>query len=287
MAPRSNVSNAKREVVKKFKDLISKYPIVGCVNMEGLPTPQLQNMREQLRGKVDVFMGKKRLISIALNEAEKQNPGISKLKDYLKGMPALIFTSENPFTLYKTLQKNKSSAPAKQGQESPKEVVVPAGPTSFAPGPIISELSGVGIKAGIENGKVIVKEDSVVIREGEQFSAKLASLLERLGIQPMEVGLDLTATYENGEIFTKNILAVDEQEYLDEIKLNASQSFNLAMFVGYPTKDTIVPMLSKASNNARNLAISAPVYSKDVMKDIIMRANAQANGLASKMPEVA
>ena len=285
MAPRSKVPNTKREIVKRFKELINKYPIVGSVNMEGLPTPQLQNMREQLRGKVDIFMGKKRLIKLALNEAKKDKPGVEKLIDYLKGMPALIFTSENPFTLYKTLQRNKSGAPAKAGQESPKEVIVPAGPTGFAPGPIISELSGVGIKAGIENGKVIVKEDSSVIKEGEKFSAKLASLLERLGIQPMEVGLDLIATFEDGEIFTKSVLAVDEKEYVDTIKLYAGQSFNLAMFVSYPTKETIVPMISKASGYARNLAINTPIYEVDVIKDIIIKANAQANGLASKVPE--
>ena len=285
MAPKSNVSNAKKEVIKRFTQLISQYPIVGCVNMEGLPTPQLQNMREQLRGKVDIFMGKKRLINIALKEAEKDKPGISKLSKYLKGMPALIFTSENPFTLYKTLQKNKSSAPAKAGQESLKDVVVPAGPTSFAPGPIISELSGVGIKAGIENGKVIVKEDSQVIKTGEKFSAKLASLLERLGIQPMEVGLDLTATFEDGEIFTRDVLAVDETEYLNTIKSYAVQSFNLAMFISYPTKDTIAPLITKASGYARNLAINTPVYEADVIKEIIVKANAQANGLASKVPD--
>ncbi len=287
MAPKSNISNAKKEVIKRFTQLIGEYPIVGCVNMEGLPTPQLQNMREQLRGKVDIFMGKKRLIKIALEQAKKDKPGIEKLVDYLKGMPALIFTSENPFTLYKTLQKNKSSAPAKAGQESPKKVVVPAGPTSFAPGPIISELSGVGIKAGIENGKVIVKEDSVVINPGETFTAKLASLLERLGIQPMEVGLDLTATFENGEIFTRDILDVDEKEYVDNIKLYASQSFNLAMFVSFPTKDTIVPLISKSAGYANNLGINAPVYEKEIMKQIIVKANAQASGLASKVPEAA
>lgn len=285
MAPKAHVSKEKKEVVKRFKELMKNYPIVGSVNMEGLPTPQLQNMRAQLRGKVDIFMGKKRLIKIALQQAEKENPGISKLIEHLKGMPALIFTSENPFTLYKTLQKNKSNAPAKAGQEAPNDVIVPAGPTGFAPGPIISELGGVGIKAGIENGKVIVKEDSKVINAGEEFSGKLASILARLGIEPMEVGLDLVATCESGEIFTKDILAVDEQEYIDAVQHDAMAAFNLAMFISYPTADTIIPMVTKAASNARNLAINGTIFEKDVIDAIIAKAQRQAQGVATKVPE--
>jgi len=68
-------------------------------------------------------------------------------------MPALLFTKENPFKLYNKLQKSKSSAPAKAGQTAPSEIVVPKGPTPFAPGPIIGELGALGIKTAVENIK--------------------------------------------------------------------------------------------------------------------------------------
>ena len=41
-------------------DLIKEYPIVAAVNMEGLPTPQLQNMRSSLREKIVLRMTKRR-----------------------------------------------------------------------------------------------------------------------------------------------------------------------------------------------------------------------------------
>ncbi len=283
--PKPHISEAKKNVVKKYVEMIKAYPIIGSVNMEGMPTAQVQNMREQLRGKVEIVMAKQRLMKIALKNCETDKPGISKLADHLKGMPALLFTKENPFSLYKSLQKNKSSAPAKGGQEAPNDVVVPAGPTGFAPGPIISELGEVGIKAGIENGKVIVKSDSLVIKAGETFSASLASLLSRLGIEPMEIGLDLVATYEDGDIYTKSVLAVDEDEYLNNITDNATQAFNLAMFIGYPCEETIGPLLTKAVTEARNLAINENIYTKDVMDALLGKAQRQAMGLASVAPE--
>ena len=86
---------------------------------------------------------------------------------------------------------------------------------NFSPGriptSIIGELGAIGIKAGIEGGKVAIKEDAVVVKDGEVINANVAAILTRLGIEPMEIGLDLVAAYEKGSIFDKKILGVDEQ----------------------------------------------------------------------------
>ncbi|MFQ5475249.1 MAG: 50S ribosomal protein L10, partial [Candidatus Nanoarchaeia archaeon] len=219
-------SEAKKKDVAEFVDLIKTNNIVGAVNMESLPTKQLQNMRFQLRGKVVIKVGKRRLMTIALKEAAKDKKGVEQLIPHLKGMPGLIFTDNNPFSLYKTLDKNKSTAPAKAGQTAPNDIVVPAGPTPFAPGPIIGELGAVGIPAGIEGGKVAIKKDTVVAKEGEEISAQLAGLLTRLGIEPMQIGLALTAAYEGGNIFTKDVLSIDETEYFNNVTKAHRWAFN-------------------------------------------------------------
>src|SRR3989338_5173671 len=174
-------------------------------------------------------MTKRRLIKLALEHTKQDKPGIDKIEEKLKGMPALLFTKDNPFTLFKTLKKNKSKAPAKAGQIAPSDIVVPAGATSFLPGPIIGELSAIGLKTGVENGKAAIKQNSAVVKEGQAIKQNVASILTRLGIEPMEIGLDLIATYENGEIFAKDILSVDEQEYINNITKIASWSINLAV----------------------------------------------------------
>src|SRR3989338_2085586 len=113
-------------------------------------------------------------------------------------MPALLLKKENPFSLYKILKKSKSSASAKAGQIAPRDIIVPAGPTPFTPGPVISEFAALGIKAGVEGGKVAVKQDTTACKEGKPINAPLASMLARLGIEPMEIGLNLVAVFENG-----------------------------------------------------------------------------------------
>lgn len=278
----AHVSEAKKEIVKRFSELIREYPIVGSVNMENLPAPQLQTMREQLRDKVVMLMGKRRLMEIAINDC-KDKENIEEITPYLKGMPALIFTKENPFTLYKTLQKRKSPAPAKAGQTAPKDIVIPAGPTGFSPGPVIGELGSLGIKAGVEGGKVAVKEDAVVVKEGDTISQKVAGILTRMEIKPMEVGLDLVAVYEEGNILTKDVLAVDEDEIIAQFVQAQKWAFNLTMEAAYPTKETTELLLTKAHEDALKLSVEQNVVNKDNIDLVLAKSERIASALKTQL----
>jgi len=274
----AHVSQKKKDDVKNTIKLIDQYPIVGIVNMENLPTKQLQNMRENLRGKVVLKMVKKRLTKIAFKNSKKD--GIEKLEPYLKGMPALLFTEDNPFALYSTLKKNKSKAPISAGQTAPNDIVVPAGKTNFSPGPIIGELGAFGIKAGVEDGKIAIKSDSVVAKEGDVVNAKLAGLLQRLGVEPMEIGLDLVAVFENGEIITKDVLDIDEDAYKEQIQSAASMAFNLSINAAIPTEDTIALLIQKAASETRALAREADIITDETIGDLLSKAERQASKLS-------
>ncbi|MEM4263715.1 MAG: 50S ribosomal protein L10 [Candidatus Woesearchaeota archaeon] len=253
----------KKNIIKKISDLVKAYPIIAVANMENLPSPQLATMRKQLRGKIEIFMTKRRLILKALDNI-KDKPGLEKLKQELKGMPALVFTKENPFSLFKTLKKSKSKAPAKPGQIAPYDIIVPAGPTPFTPGPIIGELGALGIKAGVEGGKIAIKTDSMVCAEGKPISEKLAGLLVKLGIEPMEIGLNVTAVYENGTIYPKSVLDIDEEKFMQDIMMTANQAYGLALEIRYTTKETVELLLQKAEREAK--ALEAEEKSKEEPK---------------------
>jgi large subunit ribosomal protein L10 len=278
-----SVPEAKKEVIKELVSLMEEYPIIGMVDMENMPTPQLQAMREQLRGKVVIRMSKKRLMKIALEEAKKNKKDIELLEKYMKGMPALIFTKDNPFKLFKILEKNKSNTIAKAGQIAPKDIIVKQGGTPFAPGPIIGELGALGIKAGIEGGKVAIKADKLLVKEGEVINAKAAAILSRLKIEPMEIGLDLSATYENGTIFTKDILNIDEKQYVKDISTCANWAFNLAVESAYPTKDTIEFMLAKAFREAEGVSVEQNILNEVTTEKIIAKAEMQAKSVYAQV----
>ncbi len=277
----AHIAEYKKEIVSGLVDMISEYPIIGVVNMQNLPAPQLQSMRAQLRGKFFITMTKRRLIKIAFEHSKQAKKGVEKLEQYLDGEPALIFTKENPFRLSKTLHKNKTPAPAKPGQIAPRDVVVNKGATSFAPGPIIGELALAGIKAGVEGGKVAIKEDTVVVKSGEKIKPKVAEILTRLGIQPMEVGLDLVAVFENGLIYTKDVLSIDESEYKKRLGNASRWAFNLANYVAYPTKETIKLLIGKAYNGAKALGIAQNIFDKEIIDLLLGKAEQQMLSLTT------
>ncbi len=277
----AKIAESKKKVVAEIIKYCKEYPIIGIVNMENLPAPQLQAMKSKLRDKVKIFMTKKRLMKVAFEKLEKDFKGIKDLEKSFKGMPAILFTKDSPFKLSKTLKENKSSAPAKAGQEAPNDIIVPAGPTPFAPGPVISELGSIGIKTGVENGKVAVKEDTVVVKAGETINANAAGILTRLGIEPMEVGLDLLAAYENGTIYSKDILSVDDKEYLDKLNNACKEAFNLAMFIEYPTKDTIESLIGKAFNDAKAIGLSQNIIDEGIIDELLAKAEKSALSVKS------
>ncbi|MEM4271797.1 MAG: 50S ribosomal protein L10 [Candidatus Pacearchaeota archaeon] len=275
-AVQARVSEYKKKTVNEIVKKIEHAPIIGILNMQSLPAAQLQQMRGKLRKDVEIFMTKKRLMKIALEQVKDKKKNITALKDYLTGMPALLFTKENPFRLYKILSQSKSPAPAKPGDIAPNDIVVPAGVTPFAPGPIISEFSGAGLKTIVQEGKVAIKEDTVVARKGEAIKKKIADILMKLNIQPMEIGLDLVAIYEDGIIYGKDVLAIDEKAFMENLLKCICQADALSIEAGYITKDNAERFIIKAFREAKEVALEGSILADAVAEEIIERSQRAA-----------
>lgn len=254
----AHISEKKKQEVEEIKDLVRKYSVLAVLNLQNLPANQFLKIKHKLQDKVFLKVTKKRLIKIALTQLEKEKKDILKVKEMIKGSPALLFTNEDEFKLQKTLNKNKSSAFAKPGQLSNKDILIPAGPTSFTPGPMIGEFGQLGIKTQVVEGKIHIKEEKLLVKEGEEINGKVASILSKLGIEPMEIGLNLLLTYKNGEILTKEVLNIDEKEFLNSLVQAFHEALNLAVNTSYSTKETINILLKKAQLEALALEKKVP-----------------------------
>ena len=259
----------KKAEVDDIKKNVKEYKLIGLVDMYGIPAQQMQQIRRNLRGKAVFRMTRNTLIEHAFTDIGGE---VGKLTQYLSGHSAIIFTNDNPFKLFKQLEKTKTKMAAKPGEKAPEDIVIPAGPTSFKPGPIVGELQQAGIPAAIESGKVKIKETKTVVKKGGVISAKLAAVLSKLDIKPMDVGLALQVAYHDGGIFEPSVLAVDETVILGQIALASRQALALSIEAAIPTKDSMEAILIKAVRDARGLAVEAAIYEKDVVDMIIGKA---------------
>jgi len=205
------------------------------------------------------------------------------LLNYLGVQPALIFSNVDAFKLYKLVKMEKAPAPAREGETAQTDIVIKAGPTPLPAGPAIGELQRLKIPAMVKDGKIHVREDTTILKEGEKFTPEIVSLLKKLGIQPMEIMLNIVALHQDGMIFTKDILDVDEEKYKQDLINAFTNALNLSINVCYPTKENIKMLLGKAFNNAKALGINAEIYEKDVIEDLIRKAYGIANSLKVKV----
>ncbi len=272
----------KPKEVDELAKKMSKSKVIGIVNIEGIPSKQLQQMRKSLKSRAEIRVSKKNLITRAFEKAKLE--GMTK---HLNGSLGIVFSDSDPFKLNKIIVSGKISAPPKAGSISPQDIVVPAGDTSLPPGPVIGDLQQAKIKAKIEGGKIVITEDSLVVKEGDVISPEAASALARLGIEPIEIGLELKAAYEDGTIYTSDVLHIDEAETLGRIRTAYTNSLNLAMDAGIYNKVTVPLLLSDAHQKALNLATKAEILTKETIKTILAKANVQASALKSIIPEPA
>ncbi len=272
----------KREEVGDLTDFVERYSSVGVVNITGIPSKQLQNMRRSLHGSAELRVSRNTLVQRALDAV---GDGVEDLEEYISGQVGLIGTNDNPFGLYKELEASKSPAPISAGEIAPNEITIPEGDTGVDPGPFVGELQQAGAAARIMDGSIHVTEDSLVAEEGDEVSQELANVLAELGMEPKEVGLDLRAVYSDGVMFEADELAIDVDEYRTDIETAAAFGRNLAVNAEFPTAQTVPLLVSKATGEAKSLGLQAAIESPDLAPDLVSKADAQVRTLAAQIED--
>lgn len=278
----AHVAEWKFNEVKQITDLITKNKVVGIVEVGGIPAPQMQQMRKSLHGIAIVRSTKNNLLNLALDEAEKQVKGISSLKDLVKGQTAIITTDINPFKLFAKIKESRTNAPAKGGEKLGHDLEIKAGDTPFKPGPIVGELQKVGIPAAIQEGKVVIKTDKIIVPAGEKIKPEVAQMLTRLEIFPIEIGMDLNGVFEDGTIFKQEVLDINIEEFAGRMNQASRNAFILALELGWINNQTIQPLIMKAYNNAFTIAVEKGIVNKETIKNLISKANSQMFALKKK-----
>ncbi|MBS7633974.1 50S ribosomal protein L10 [Candidatus Bathyarchaeota archaeon] len=274
----------KSEKIDEIKALMKRYRILGVANLHKVRATQLQEIRRKMEEIAYLKVYKNTLVERALRDLG-ENECAEKLKEFMQGSNLYIFTNYNPFKLALLMEKSKVKASAKAGDIATEDIVVQAGNTGLPPGPIISQLNAVGIPTRIESGSVWVSRETVVAKKGTVINESLASVLSKLGIKPIELGLSLKAAYDEGTVLAESDLQLDIEEYKKNIGEAYVQALNLAVNAAYPTHEAVIILLSKAVSEARNLAINAGVFLPETLPELIRRAHIEALTLEAKVQE--
>ncbi|MEM3596816.1 MAG: 50S ribosomal protein L10 [Candidatus Bathyarchaeia archaeon] len=283
--PSQQVLQEKVNEVERIKQLLTRYRVIGVAGLQKVRASQLQELKKSLADKVHMKVIKNTLMRIAIENC-REKPELKKLCEHLTGSNVYLFTNLNPFTLALILEKGKVKTTAKAGDTAAFDVIVPAGNTGQPPGPIISQLNAVGLPTRIESGSVWISRDTLVVRKGEVIDERLASVLSKLGIKPVEAGLSMKVVYDNGLIITQEHLQLDINGVKQNIERAHFDAFALSLSVAYPTKENAIALLQIAHREAHALSINAAIPTRETIADLIRKAHMQMLSLSSRLPNL-
>ncbi len=274
------VKQAKIKVVENLTTKIRTSKTIILGDFLGLPSANFHNIRKATNDIGEIYVVKNTLAKRAFENAN--NP---QMINYLVGNTALIFSDENPFKIYKKIAQIKTCAPPKPNSVAGEDLVIKAGPTPFSPGPMVAEMQKYGIKAAIKKGKVEIGEDGVIVKKGDRVPAAVSQILGKLGITPIELWLRIKAGYQNGTIFSPEILNIDMDAYKNKIISAHQTAMGLAIAEGICNKYTVNNLIVNAFFNTKNLAIERGIPTKETVNDLLAKAGRYASALKSNVKE--
>ena len=245
------VPERKLKAVTELENLIKNNKTFMICSIKNLPGKQFESIKKKLRDKVKIKVVKKNIILRAIDNSGIE---IKKIKEHIKEDSALIFSKLELFELSGNLSDNTAPVNAKIGQVATEDITVEAGATDLAPGPAISELSSLGLKIAIEDGKISIKERKIIVKKGEAVNEAAASIMSKLDIKPFKIGFEPAAAYDSEEKKVYIGIKINKEKNLEELKHAFSRSLAFAVKIAYPCKETIRYLLGKAAAQEKALS---------------------------------
>ena len=270
----------KTQMYQTLQELPKKYKVIALVRMEKVRASQLLPLRKKLQGKVEIVSIKDKVAQRAIEKLDLG--GIGKMKEMLTGQCLFMFTNMSPFELNIFLSKNKILLPARGGDIASMDVIVQPKNTGIAPGPMLTEFKENKIPTKIDQGTIWILKETTPVKKGDVISTKLAALLGKLDIKPIEAGIVLNAALSESVLFSEAQLIVDVEKIKMQLVQANQQAVSLSIEASYITEDNIIQILAKASQAANNLSVEAGYVTEENKEQILQKAESQAQGIANK-----
>ena len=275
----------KTQMYQQLLEIPKKYKVIALVKINKVRASQILPLRKALKGEVEFVCVKDRIAQKAL---EKLNiPGIKGISEELTGQCLFIFTNMSPFKLNVLLAKNKIMMAARGGDIASVDIVVPAKNTGIAPGPMLTEFKEAGIPTKIDQGTIWIQKDTTPVKKGEAINEKLAALLGKLDIKPVEAGISLYTALEEGLKYAAEELIVDVAKIRNAFTQFHQEAISLSIEAAYVTADNINQILSKAAQSARSVSVESGFMTDETKEQILQKAHGQAKALSTKAKDYA
>ncbi|KAL8578853.1 60S acidic ribosomal protein P0 [Nucella lapillus] len=256
----------------KITQLFDEFPKCFLVNADNVGSKQMQQIRQGLRGKAVVLMGKNTMMRKAIRGHLDNNPALEKLLPCIRNNVGFVFTREDLVEVRDLLLANKVKAPARAGAVAPLDVKIPAQPTTLGPEKT-SFFQALQIPTKITKGTIEILNEVNLIKEGERVGQSESTLLNMLNISPFTYGLVIENVYDSGTIFNPAVLDITDDDIRSTFMLGVRNVAALSLAINYPTVASVPHSIVNGFKRLLAIAVQTDItfseaeQTKEYLKD--------------------
>jgi len=213
----------KQSLVDKIRKAVDDYARCFVFTVDNMRNSHLKELREDSWSHSKFFMGKNRVMSLALgrDEASEYNENLHKVSRLLRNQCGLLFTNQKKDSVMDFFTGHEQPDFARTGGEATEDVILPEGPLSQFPHSIEPQLRALGMPTALKKGVVTLLGTYTVCKKGDTLTSEQARILKLLGKQQANFRLNMVAVWNNDGKFemlreVSDLLANDESGDEDE-----------------------------------------------------------------------
>lgn len=247
----------------RMEELINTYSKLFVVSVDNVGSNQMQQIRLALR-EMDtvILMGKNTMMRKIIKNYLEANPGhpFGNLLPVVAGNIGFVFTNAPLPDVRDILEANRVPAPARVGAIAPCDVVVPAGPTDSGPEQT-AFFQTLQIATKIVKGRIEITSPVDLLKKGDKVGNSEAVLLQKLDIRPFTYGLILEYVYDNGSLYSPDILDITDDILEAKFSMALGNVASLSLGASYPTMASVPHSIHNAFKTIVSIAVECPSYS--------------------------
>jgi len=251
-------SEWKASYFQKVHKLLNQYEKVFICDADNVTSRQFQDIRQGMRGRGDVLMGKNTMMKRAIREMVNEKPELERLLPLIRKNVGFVLTNGDLKEIRDLIMTFTVPASARSGAIAPVEVVVPPQNTGLGPEKT-SFFQALAIPTKIARGAIEITSPVKLLEIGDKVSESAAMLLNMLKISPFTYGLDILTVYDSGSVFDPAILDITEDDIRGRFLGGVQNIAAVSLAIGYPTVASVPHSIANAFKNVMAIAAATDI----------------------------
>jgi len=220
-------------------EALETYTIIIIIETSQATSNIINNIRKKLNSedkRNTLILGKRSILLLAIDQYSHKNKAILSIKPYLKtGLCGLLFSFSDPQTLCSIIKSECQWESISEGMSCPVDVYMPKGVLPLDPTQT-GFFPALNIATKISKGKVEVINTALLVKQGEQVSSSVATLLKLIQMKPIPKVVTIKGIYNMGYIQQPDKLIEQDERIMRRFNQNLRDMESLCIGINYPTK---------------------------------------------------